>query len=457
MKKSILSAALFGLAAAAVLICAGCDEPEDYNKNNGSDDLNTFLGVANGKFPNTPSGVTATKISARGVTVSWSPASKAEEYYVYREKSVYDGYYDNCDTERYQYDHSYKVGSTRSTSYSDTGLISGTTYCYTVTAVNKYGETPRSREYKVTTTTAPQSPEDVNATAKSSDSVVISWTMVSDAAEYYVYRSTSVYGTFTYVGKTTSRSYTDTGLSPSTTYYYKVSASNEDGESKLSYYASCTTLKYHEKGTLPDGRDGKVYKTVKIGDQTWMAENLNYKTENSWCYGEGGETIVDGETGGEDRYVTLSEAEAQANCVKYGRLYTWEAANTSCPGGWHLPTRREWGDLAITAGGTGTYGKNGTAGKALKAASGWSFVAGWYDGNGTDDFGFSALPGGVRQRGNDNDPFRFFGAGDYVGSWWTATEAGGNAYHRDLWYSMDKMEVGYRTKSDGYSVRCLKN
>ncbi len=74
--------------------------------------------------------------------------------------------------------------------------------------------------------------------------------------------------------------------------------------------------------TLTDVRDGKTYKTVKIGEQTWMAENLNFDNTGSYCY-----------------------ANKQENCDKYGRLYTWEAAKNVCPTGWHLPTEEEWQQL----------------------------------------------------------------------------------------------------------------
>lgn len=81
-------------------------------------------------------------------------------------------------------------------------------------------------------------------------------------------------------------------------------------------------------GTLHDERDGQDYKTVKIGTQTWMAENLNYVTGTSWCYGD-----------------------AESNCAVYGRLYNWETARTACPTGWHIPSDDEWLTLVDNMGG----------------------------------------------------------------------------------------------------------
>jgi uncharacterized protein (TIGR02145 family) len=171
-----------------------------------------------------------------------------------------------------------------------------------------------------------------------------------------------------------------------------------------------------------------TYESVTIGGKKWMKKNLNIETADSWCY-----------------------ENSRANCDKYGRLYTWEAAKKACPSGWHLPSRAEWGTLAKAAGGTGTYGDDGTAGKALKATSGW-----YGNGNGTDAYGFSALPGGSC----DNYGY-FYGAG-YYGDWWTATEIdSGNAYFRSMFYNDDYVsEIGgfiYGNKSDGYSVRCVQN
>ncbi|MDR2592685.1 MAG: T9SS type A sorting domain-containing protein [Chitinispirillales bacterium] len=169
------------------------------------------------------------------------------------------------------------------------------------------------------------------------------------------------------------------------------------------------------KGTFTDERDGKEYKTVKIKNQTWMAENLNIYTRElsngSWCYGD-----------------------ADSNCVKYGRLYNWETAKIACPAGWHLPTDNEWGALVSAAGG----GDNG--GKVLKSTSGW-------DKNGTDDLGFSALPGGGRYSDGE---FNYAG---YYGNWWTARQG---SYWK-MFNTNDKVGGYGDYVSIGYSVRCVED
>jgi uncharacterized protein (TIGR02145 family) len=176
-------------------------------------------------------------------------------------------------------------------------------------------------------------------------------------------------------------------------------------------------------GGFTDRRDGQKYKTVEIGGRTWMAENLNYKTgdsEKSGCY-----------------------EKSEKNCKKYGRLYTWSAAKSVCPAGFHLPSREEWSDLVKAAGGN-------TAGTALKSKSGWNYDNG-RSGNGTDEFGFSALPGGYRHSGGG-----FYNAGNY-GRWWTATEDDRfYAYYRSMGYGNVRDVREYSgNKSDGQSVRCV--
>jgi len=188
-------------------------------------------------------------------------------------------------------------------------------------------------------------------------------------------------------------------------------------------------------GTFTDKRDGKTYKTVTIGNQTWMAQNLNYQTASgSICYGND-----------------------SSNCDKYGRLYDFHTAKTVCPAGWHLPSVAEWDSLTSAAGGTRTKYKNNDtgvefwgwkgAGTKLKAGSGWN-----NNGNNTDDFGFSALPGGYcySNRG-------FTNAGNY-GLWWTATEYGSdNAYCRIMFYDSDIVHGDDNNKNSGFSVRCVED
>jgi uncharacterized protein (TIGR02145 family) len=183
------------------------------------------------------------------------------------------------------------------------------------------------------------------------------------------------------------------------------------------------TVSQNDELSFKDPRDGNVYRTVKIGNQVWMAENLNYKINNSWCYNNN-----------------------EANGKKYGRLYTWDVAKVACPMGWHLPSRQEWDDLVAVAGG------KKVAGKKLKARCGWDNLKDGSSGNGTDDYSFSVLPGGTRNPSGD-----FYNAG-YFGGWWTATEYGsGNAYHRYMFYDNDGVVEGSYYRSGGQSVRCVKN
>ena len=194
-------------------------------------------------------------------------------------------------------------------------------------------------------------------------------------------------------------------------------------------------------GTFKDSRDGKTYKTVKIGSQTWFAENLNFAAEGSKCYGEGG-VVVDYYDEDSDPITTkLSNAEVQANCAKYGRLYDWATALKACPAGFHLPSDKEWTALVDYAGG------KGKAGKKLKSKAGWEG-----NGNGMDDYGWSALPGGYGGSGGS-----FYNAGG-GGGWWSATEDdAGYAWYRYMYYGIEDVGRDRNYKANLFSVRCVKN
>jgi uncharacterized protein (TIGR02145 family) len=207
------------------------------------------------------------------------------------------------------------------------------------------------------------------------------------------------------------------------------------------------------------GVGGGSYKSVTIGGKKWMSKNLDIATEDSWCYGEDGDELINW---ARDEYRTLSSSEIQANCKKYGRLYKYDAAKKACPGGWHLPTLDEWERLAESVGGVKCSGEYCNAnydwlyaGYSLKAASGWDSVVSvgvTYSGDGGDKFGFAALPGGNRYSGGT-----FNGAGRY-GEWWTATEnGGGGVYIKSLSGDRNTMGASSGLKSQGFSVRCVKN
>jgi len=203
-----------------------------------------------------------------------------------------------------------------------------------------------------------------------------------------------------------------------------------------------------QKGTLTDSRDGKTYKTVKIGGKTWMAENLNHqpKTGKSWCFGN-----------------------EEFNCKKYGRLYDWNTAKKACPAGWHLSTVKEWDNLSKAAGGTrhffaagcdpecseeeankGSYVWLG-AGAKLQSTSGWCSLS---NTGGTDDYGFSALPGAFRASDGD---FSVDG-GHGSGWWWTDKEKSEwGAYCRSMTCNGDEVFECDIIQTTGLSVRCVQD
>ena len=223
-----------------------------------------------------------------------------------------------------------------------------------------------------------------------------------------------------------------------------VTPSDVEGSSKTAWDYLNPDINY---GEFTDKRDGQVYKTVTIGSQTWMAENLNYN------YKIGGVSV------GNYCYKDSSDS-----CAKYGKLYTWAAAMDSattgcgygsecdadtsvvqgvCPDGWHLPNRAEWDSLFAS---TAVGGKS-VAGRTLKTISGW-----YNNGSGTDAVGFSALPSGWYNNGS------FDRAVDYA-YFWSSSESDVNyAYGMHLYFGIAFVEnLGLFVKNDGFSVRCIKD
>ncbi|MCL2101360.1 MAG: fibrobacter succinogenes major paralogous domain-containing protein [Fibromonadales bacterium] len=169
--------------------------------------------------------------------------------------------------------------------------------------------------------------------------------------------------------------------------------------------------------SFTDSRDGQSYRTVKIGNRIWMAENFSYANHScgvSWCY-----------------------ENNDAYCAAYGRLYDWCAAMSACPDGWRLPSDADWYDLIRAA------GSQEIAGEKFKSQTGWNS-----NGNGTDEFGFSALPGGYGRSCHR----AFIGAGS-SGFWWGATELGAWIMGADY----EGMEASFIGANAGLSVRCVRD
>jgi len=178
---------------------------------------------------------------------------------------------------------------------------------------------------------------------------------------------------------------------------------------------------YSQTDTLTDNRDGQTYTTVQIGNQIWTAENLNFKTDGSYCY-----------------------ANKTANCNKYGRLYTWETAKNVCPDGWHLPSDKEWMELETELGMNPADTAKGDTWRGTD--QGTQLAVG-----GTSLF--NAKFGGYR-----NPPSNYF-LENLQTFYWTSTEAPGGyrVWYRQLMKGDGKIMRHNQAKSWGMYVRCVKD
>jgi uncharacterized protein (TIGR02145 family) len=178
-----------------------------------------------------------------------------------------------------------------------------------------------------------------------------------------------------------------------------------------------------DKEEFTDVRDVKTYKHkyVKIGKQTWMAENLKYEAPNTKCYDDDPD-----------------------NCEIFGRMYDWETAKTICPNGWHLPNDGEFDALANFV--ETASGCVNCAGIMLRANSDL-----WISNKGEDEFGFTALPGGVHRDG------AYSNKGINADSW-SATEGRiqGSAHYKHFDNRRPGLLVdGLYTNNSWTNVRCI--
>jgi len=185
--------------------------------------------------------------------------------------------------------------------------------------------------------------------------------------------------------------------------------------------------------------------TVTIGTQTWTATNLDLATFRNGDAIPEAKTDEEWEAAGDNKQPAWCYYDNDPkNGTKYGKLYNWYAVNDArglAPAGYHIPTDEEWTVLSTFLGG------KDVAGKKMKSTSGWND-----DGNGTNSSGFSGLPGGYRNSSGN------FGSVGKFGSWWSASENfESNAWLRVLSYGSSSLSRYGYNKSNGFSVRCVRD
>ncbi|MCD6345792.1 MAG: hypothetical protein J7L96_00085 [Bacteroidales bacterium] len=189
-------------------------------------------------------------------------------------------------------------------------------------------------------------------------------------------------------------------------------------------------------GELIDSRNGKTYRTVQLGTQIWMADNLNYPNGHGACW-----------------------KGIESYCDTYGYLYTWHGANIACPHGWHLPTEQDWqtlelflGVAQITIESYQSRGITMNVGGRLKDTRLWESP----NEGATNETGFSAIPGSQRYwdgSWDDEGP-------SHTVHYWTATEStydSNNVYYRTLYNDDVGITRGSIRKDVAFSVRCIKD
>jgi uncharacterized protein (TIGR02145 family) len=274
------------------------------------------------------------------------------------------------------------------------------------------------------------------------DGVYIEWSNSDSNIDSYLLEKQevgSLWNRLTEITDYSRKSFTDSDINTGATYNYRISI--KAGQNQSDY--TTISIATREVGTVND-YDGNSYYWIKLGTQIWMTENL--KT----TYSPNGDIIP---------YVTSNEVwknldenddaycyydNSTENKNLYGALYTYKSAKNACPSGWHLPTDAEWTKLELYVAQDGHSGAEGTA---LKASIGWN-----NNENGTDNYNFKALPGGIRWGGDGT--FNDVGS---EGIWLSSTESSLGVYVR-LLNNYSSLNRSHRyMMSNGFSVRCVKD
>jgi fibronectin type 3 domain-containing protein len=277
-----------------------------------------------------PSSVSAYVQSSSSITVSWSSVSGATSYSLSRSSNGSSFGF---------------ITNTSSTSYTDTGLSSNTTYSYAVCTLYDNDRLVSPSTYVSATTwgTVPSTPSSVTASAQSSSSITVSWGSVSGASDYYIYRATSSGGTYSQITSTSSTSYTNTGLSSNTTYYYRVSAVNNYGESSQSSYASATTTTSGAVPSTPSSVTASAQSSTSITVSWGSVSGASYyyvyrATSSNGSYSYIGSTYS----------TSLTDTGLSSNTTYYYRVSAWNSYGESSQSNYASATTNSSSSSTVT-------------------------------------------------------------------------------------------------------------
>ncbi len=332
-----------------------------------------------------------------------------------------------------------------STGQQVSALNNATTYYWRVNASNNYGTTDWCPVRSFTTwgTTPPAPPALIfpaNGAVNLTTSILFSWTASTGATSYTLQISTDNSFTNYIINQSgiTNNSKQIDGLSYSTKYYWRVSASNGNTSSGPSSFSSFTTMASVACVGVPTiTYNGKIYNTVQIGNQCWLAENLDVGTMIQGTQNPNNNGTI-------EKYCFNDDPN---NCATYGGLYLWnEAMQYSsasgsrgiCPEGWRIATRTDFQSLSASV---------NNDGNSLKAVG-----QGVGNGAGANASGFSALLAGNFFNGSF---LQIMG----TTSFWSSTEHGNPdyAYSLNLVAQNSTVIIIENTKNIGFSIRCIKN
>jgi len=353
-----------------------------------------------------------------------------------------------------------KVQDEEGNAFEDWGVFGGW--------VNNLGNLKPGKGYKIKVNTIetlkfqnqppglPMNPNPADSSRNISLKPVLSWDCndpEGDPVTYDVYLGTSAGSPALVSADQSTTSYVSpVNLNSGTQYFWKVIAKDSAGNSRQGPVWMFTVLIDLE--TFTDTRDNKIYKIAPVGNQVWLAENLAYlpsvsppanQSVNSpfyYVYNYSGSNIA--------------EAKTTVEYSNFGVLYNWEAAKIACPAGWHLPSDEDVKTLEKSMGMTladadnsgGAERTTGLVGKKLKSETGWI-----NNGNGTNSSSLSVKPAGSMY-------YYIPGFGSLYDRtyWWTATQTdANNAWYRNIFSGSDGLLRDSWNKSNGFSVRCVRN